>query len=78
MARITIPVVLYPLEDARQEMSDQAKHSYNIGAIRKAVRENKLRSVQVDDRTVVVTADAIQEYLRKYGKFTRRRRTRRS
>ena len=71
MAPITIPVTLYSLENVRQEMEERSGHSYNVGTMRKAVREGKLRCLKVDDRTVVVTSEAIEEYLRKHGKFTR-------
>ena len=73
MAPITIPVTLYSLENVRQEMTERSKHSYDIATVRKAIREGKLTCFRVDDRTVVVTSEAIEEYLRKYGKFTRRK-----
>lgn len=75
MAGITIPVIVYCLEDAREEMSVLADHEYNIGTVRKAVREKRMDSIRVDDRTVVVTADSIQKYLRKYARKFRKSRT---
>lgn len=74
---ITIPLTLYSLEDVRQEMERRSRHSYYIGTVRKAVREGKLRCFRVDDRTAVVTSEAIEEYLREHGKFTRHKRKRR-
>jgi len=74
MAPITIPIKLYSLENVRQEMKKRSGHSYEVGTVRKAVREGKLKYFRVDDRTVVVTSEAIEEYLRKHGKFTRHKR----
>ena len=71
MAPITIPVTLYSLDNARQEMEARTGHAYDIATVRKAVREDKLRSIRVDDRTVVVTSEAIEEYLRKHARFGR-------
>ena len=73
MEPITIPVTLYSLENARQEMSDRTDHDYGIAAVRRAVRESKLKSIRVDDRTVVVTSEAIEEYLRKHARFSGRK-----
>lgn len=68
---ITIPVTLYSLEDTRQEMEQRSRHAYDIGAVQKAIREGKLKHARLDGRTVVVTSEAIEEYLNKYGKYTR-------
>jgi hypothetical protein len=73
MVPIMIPITLYSLENARQEMETRTGHKYDIAIVRKAIRENKLRSIRVDDRTVVVTLEAIEEYLRKYSRFSRRK-----
>ena len=73
MSPITIPVTLYSLDNTRQEMTVRTGHAYDIATVRKAVREGKLKSIRVDDRTVVVTSEAIEEYLRKHAKFTRRK-----
>ena len=70
---ITVEVKLYSLENVRQEMTDRSKHSYSIATVRKAIRENKLKCIQIDQRTAIVTSEAIEEYLRKYGKFTRQK-----
>ena len=71
MPTIVIPMTLYSLEDAREEMEFRSEHPYRIETVRKAVRRGTLRHHRIDERTVVVTSDAIEEYLRKYGKFTR-------
>lgn len=68
---VKIPVTIYSLEDTRQEMERRSRHPYDIGAVQKAIREEKLKHVRVDGRTVVVTSEAIEQYLRKYGKYTR-------
>ena len=68
---IKIPITIYSLEDARREMEKRSRHPYDIGAVQKAIREKKLKNVRVDGRTVVVTSEAIEQYLRKYGKYTR-------
>ncbi len=58
-------------------MERRAQHSYDIGAVQKAIREERLECVRVDGRTVVVTSEAIEQYLRKYGKYTRHKSTQR-
>ena len=77
MARIVVPVTLYSLDAVRHEMEQRSDHPYHIGTVRKAVREGKLEHLKVDDRTVVVTSEAIDEYLRRHGRFTRLKRKRR-
>lgn len=72
MAPITIPVTLYSLKDARQEMESRSNHPYRIESLRKAIREGKLKCFKVD-RAVLITSEAIEEYLRSHGKFTRRK-----
>lgn len=58
-------------------MESRSQHAYGIGAVQKAIREEKLKHVRVDGRTAVVTSEAIEEYLHKYGKHTRRKGTQR-
>ena len=73
---ITIPITFYSLEDARNVMEDRSRHPYRVASIRKAIREGKLKCYKVD-RATVITSEAIEEYLREHGKFTRGKEKRR-
>lgn len=69
MTPIMIPVILYSLENARQEMTERTGHEYHIATVRKAARDGTLACIRVDERTVLVTSDAIEEYLRKHARY---------
>jgi hypothetical protein len=72
MSPITIPITLYSLRDAHREIEKRSKHHYHIKSIRKAVAVGNLKSFQVD-HTVLITPEAIEQYLREHCKFVRKK-----
>lgn len=67
MTPVEVPVILFTLEDVRERVNEglPSEDKIGIGTIRKAARDGTLRALEIDKRTVVVTPQDVEDYIRK-------------
>ena len=63
-----MPLVLYSLHEARDFMEHVTKHRYDIEAVRKAVREEKLKCKWMGEEPVL-TEEEIMDYLWRHARY---------